>query len=158
MSAFRLMVARHAAEDNFGDCSAYDIKAPWLKLTWGRIHVDFVGPFSFVRTFLRFTLTIVSYFPRSVCEVKKIGIHVDILTKIWYSRRLRKNFPTNFVQASLGTPILGDANINDIFFFIRVDTLKQGLPTRGKFPPRGISGLQGENGGLPRIYIHFAWQ
>ena len=85
--------------------------------TWGRIHVDFLSPFSFVRTFLRFTSTFVSYFPRSVCEVKKTGIHVDILTKIWYSRRVRKNFLKNFVQASLGTPILRDADINDIFFF-----------------------------------------
>ena len=64
---------------------------------WGSIHVDFVSPFSFVRTFLRFTLTFVSYFPRSVCEVKKIGIYVDMLAKIWYSRRLCKIFLKNFV-------------------------------------------------------------
>ena len=92
--------------------------------SWARIHVDFLSPFSFVRTFLRFTLTFASYFPCSVWEVKEIGIYVDILTKIWYSRRLRKNFLNNFVQVSLGTPVLRYANINDIFFFGMLILLK----------------------------------
>ena len=34
MSAFRSMVTRHAANDIFGWCSPFDVKVPWLDLTW----------------------------------------------------------------------------------------------------------------------------
>ena len=111
-------------------------------LTWSRIHVDFLSPFSFVRTCLQFTLTFVRFSPPSVCEVKKIGIYVDILTKIWFSRRLRKNFLRTSYRFHWG-PHFRRRQYKWHFLFPTGWYSKAGVPNLGGIPTGGNKRAEG---------------